>query len=356
MNSEPQLKSRRKPDAGTRVVAAGDVRFGDGSFPVLAGPGAVETEDQIVEAARIVRDAGGLVVRSATFLPADIASGFTPTARQGVLLLEHAATTSGINSATFVFEPDDVEAAVPHVDILEVGPSRMANTELLRASGAAGAAVIVHRGAGATVDQWLAAASVVEEAGGHPVLCERGSEGHDPRTSGTVDISAVAVVQRLTDLPVLVNPAPIVGSLELIAPLGLAARSAGADGLMVAVHPNPDAAMFRSGGHLDPETFVVLMEALGIPSMRDEIDQIDRQMFELIARRLANSIEIGLIKADRGVPLHSPDREAELIEEVRRDAADIGLTPDYAEELMRVILKHSKDAQASAVDHRRNST
>jgi len=228
----------------------------------------------------------------------------------------------------------------------------MSHPDLLKAAGEAGAAVIVHRRAGATVDEWLAAARTVEAAGGRPILCERGSEGHDPRTSGTLDISAVAVVQGLTDLPVLVNPAPLVGSLELIAPLGLAARSAGADGLMVAVHPDPGSAQFRAGGHLDPDAFAAMMEALGIPSMRDEIDQIDRQLFELIARRLANSVEIGLMKADRGVQLHSPDREAELIDEVRRDASANGLAPDYAEELMRVILKHSKDAQAAAVERR----
>lgn len=335
-------------------MAAGRVRFGDGSFPVLAGPGAVESEAQIVEAARIVRTAGGLVVRSATFLPPDIAAGFAPTGREGVLLLEHAAVAAGIASATFVFEPAHVEDAVAHVDILEIGPSRMADTTLLTAAGASGSTVIIHRGADATIDEWIRSAERVASSGAHPVLCERGSDGHDPRTAGTLDISAVAVVQGLTDLPVLVNPAPIVGSLDLIAPLGLAARSAGADGLMIAVHPKPEEAGFRMGGHLDPDSFARLMEALGIPSMRDEIDHIDRQLFDLLARRLSNSVGIGLIKAERDVPLYSPEREAELIADVRRDAVDIGLTPDYAEAVMRVILEHSKAAQAAAVEERRD--
>jgi 3-deoxy-7-phosphoheptulonate synthase len=349
---DPQLKSQRKPDAGTHVVPAGVVRFGDGSFPVLAGPGAVESEEQIVASAGDVRSCGGLVLRSATFLPDDIAGRFTPLGREGVLLLEHAAGTVGIDAATFVFEPHQVDVVVPHVDILEVGPSRMGDTRLLRAVGESRAPAIIHRGAGATVDEWLQAAETVTLAGGRALLCERGSDGHDPRTSGTLDISAVAAVQNLTDVPVLVNPAPVTGSLELIAPLALAARSAGADGLMVAVHPEPHKAGFRAGGHLDPGAFAQLMEALGIPSLRDEIDRIDRQILSLISRRLARSVDIGLIKTERGAALHSPDREAELITEVRADAEAVGMDPDYAEEVMTVILKHSRAAQTAAVDRR----
>lgn len=345
---DPQLKSDRKPDLDTRVVTSAEVRFGDGSFPVLAGPGAVESEDQIVAAALAVSQAGGLVVRSATFLPPDVAGDFEPSGREGVLLLEHAAKSAGIASATFAFDPDQVALITPHIDILEIGPSRMHDERLLAAAGDTKRVVVVHRGAEATIDEWLAAADTVTERGGDVLLCDRGSQSHDPRTSGTVDISAVAVVQQMSDLPVLVNPAPIVGSLDLILPLALAARIAGADGLMVAVHPDPDAARFRAGGHLDTAGFAALMEGLGIPSLRDEIDRIDRELLKLVARRLQNSVEIGLIKHARNQPMHSPDREAELINEVRADAEAIGLEPDYMEAVMRVILEHSKAAQERA--------
>lgn len=330
------------------------MRFGDGSFPVLAGPGAVESVEQITEAAEAVSSAGGLVIRSATFLPPDVADGFVPMGREGVLLLEHAAKNAGIASSTFVFSAEEVEAAAGHIDILEIGPSRMSDGRLLEAVAAVDRPIIVHRGADATIDEWLAAAdTVAASAGTDVILCERGSQGHDPRTSGTLDISAVAVVQQLADHPVVVNPAPITGSLELIKPLALAARIAGADGLMVAVHPNPGTAAFRVGGHLDNEAFSELMEALGIPSLRDEIDRIDRELLKLVARRLRNSVEIGLIKDSRNQPMHSPDREAELIEEVRADAAGIGLDPDYMEAIMHVILDHSKAAQAAAAEQAR---
>jgi 3-deoxy-7-phosphoheptulonate synthase len=346
---DPQLKSTRKPELGTRVVSAADMRFGDGSFPVLAGPGAVESQEQIVAAASAISDAGGLVIRSATFLPPDVARDFVPLGREGLLLLEHAAKGAGIASSTFVFDAAEAMVAATHVDLLEVGPSRMGDAALLAAVGSVGKPVIVHRGSDATIDGWLAAASTVANGGADVILCERGSQGHDPRTSGTLDISAVAVVQQLADHPVVVNPAPIVGSLDLIRPLALAARVAGADGLMVAVHPDPDGALFRTGGHLNAEAFAALMEALGIPSLRDEIDRIDRELLKLVARRLRNSVEIGLIKHSRGEPMHSPEREAELIEEVRADATDAGLDPAYMEAIMRVVLDHSKTAQSAAI-------
>jgi chorismate mutase-like protein len=206
------------------------------------------------------------------------------------------------------------------------------------------------------VDEWLGAAEAVMAAGAAVMLCERGSEGHDPRTAGTLDISAVAVVQRLSDVPVLVNPAPLVGSLELIAPLALAARTAGADGLMVAVHPEPTEARFRAGGHLDLDGINVLMERLGIPSLRDDIDRIDRELLKLIARRLSSSVEIGLIKAARNLAMESPDREVELIVEARGDAVALGLDPDYIEDIMRVVLRHSKAAQKRAAQNQPPAT
>ncbi|KAA3636650.1 MAG: 3-deoxy-7-phosphoheptulonate synthase [Armatimonadetes bacterium] len=347
-DSKSQLKSQRKPDVATAIVPVADTRFGDGSFPVLAGPGAVESESQIMATAAAVSEAGGLILRSATFLPAELAGDFNPLGTEGLWLLEHASRTTGLATSTFVFEPDQASIVANHVDLIEVGPSRMTRSDVLTAVGETGLPVVVHRGEDATVDGWLAAARAVAGAGSDVILCERGSQGHDPRTAGTLDISAVAVVQQLSDFPVVVNPAPLVGSLDLIAPLALAARIAGADGLMVAVHPNPSAAQFRAGGHLDLDAFELLMDRLGIPSLRDDIDRIDRELLKLIARRLTNSVNIGLIKASKGLPMESSDREAELIAEARSDALAIGLDPDYIEDVMRVVLAHSKAAQEAA--------
>ena len=348
MGDEPILKSHRHPEIETTVVAVRSVKFGDGSYPVLAGPAAVESEDQIMDAAQAVASAGGSVLRAGTAIAGSSPYEYKGVGPDAVWMLEHAARQAGLPVSTEVLQPDHVAEVIDHVDILEIGPDNMQNFVLLREVGGTDRAVIVHRAPAATIDEWLLAAEYVLDAGNERVvLCERGSRGFDPRTSDTIDISAVPAVQGLSHLPVVVDPTA--GDAELLAPLALAARSAGADGLLVPVHPDPANAQAGNGSHLDAAQFAVLMESLGIPSMRDEIDRIDRQLVRLLAARLNSSVEIAKIKAGRGLDIHSPDREAELIAETRDDAEMLGVDPEYAEELMKVVLHHSRAAQRHAL-------
>lgn len=353
MSNEPILKSRRRPDVETTVVAVGDVRFGDGSYPVVAGPVAVESEEQILTTALAAAESGASVLRAGTFRAEVSPYGFRGLGQDAVWMLEHAGKESGLPVATEVLDPGHVEAVVEHVDIVEVGPDNMQNFALVKAAGASQLPVVIHRGPSATVDEWLMSAEyVLAEGNDNVILCERGSRGFDPRTSDTLDISAVPVVQRLSHLPVIINPAPAKGTVDLIQPLALAGRSAGADGLMVSVHPDPEGSMVGNGSQLALPQFGRLMEGLGIPSMRDEIDRIDRAIVRLVANRLRSSIEIGRIKASRGLAMRSPMREHELIEEARADARLLGVDPDYIQQLFEVILEHSRDAQRQAVDER----
>lgn len=254
---------------------------------------------------------------------------------------------------TEVLEVGHMELVADHVDVLEVGPDNMQNFVLLKDAGATGKPVVLHRGPSATVDEWLMAAEyILNEDNDQVLLCERGSRGFDPRTSDTLDISAVPVVQRLSHLPVVIDPASGSGGEELIKPLALAGRGAGADGLMVAVHPAPADALAGNGGQLDLASFVDLMQALGIPTLRDEIDRIDRELVKLVAARLHSSVEIGRIKAARGLTMRSPDRERELIDEARGDAASLGVDPDYIQALMELVLKHSRAAQLRSIEQR----
>ena len=350
MSEKPILKSHRRPGIETTVVSVGNVKFGDGSYPVVAGPIAVESEDQIVEAARIVAENGGSVLRAGTFLAGSSPYAYRGLGSEALWMLEHAGRESRLPVTTEVLEPDHVELVAEHADVIEVGPDNMQNFVLLRAVGATKRPIIIHRASAATIDEWLLAAEYVLDAGNNNViLCERGSRGFDPRTTDTLDISAIPTVQRMSHLPVIVDPSPTAGHPELIQPLALAARSAGADGLMVPFHPNPPGALAGNGSHLDPESFTALMEALGIPSLRDEIDRIDRHVIRLLGRRLRNSVDIARIKAVRDLALRSPEREAELIGEMREDAEAIGMDPVYAQELMEVVLRHSRAAQALAV-------
>jgi chorismate mutase len=188
------------------------------------------------------------------------------------------------------------------------------------------------------------------EGNNNVVLCERGSRGFDPRTSDTIDISAVPVVQRLSHLPVVIDPAPAHGDADILAPLALAGRSVGADGLVVAAHLDPGSSRAGNGSQLDLDEFARLMDQLGIPSLRDEIDRVDRELIKLIARRLHSSVEIAKIKAVKGLEMRSPDREKELIEEAVQDGAALGVDREYIESLMTTVLDHSRAAQVRAID------
>jgi 3-deoxy-7-phosphoheptulonate synthase len=348
---EPVLKSHRRPNVATTVVRVGNVLFGDGSYPVVAGPVAVEDEDQIVAVAKASAESGVSMLRAGTYRAETSPYRFRGLGEEGLWLLEHAGHESGLPTLTEVLEPGHVELVAEHVDMLEVGADNMQNFVLLRAAGASGRPVLLHRGSSATIDEWLMAAEyILAEDNERVVLCERGSRTFDPRTSDTLDISAIPVVQGISHLPVVIDPAPAGGGTELIQPLALAGRSAGADGLVVRVHPAPGAAKAGNGSQLDLGGLHALMDSLGIPSLRDEIDRIDRQLVRLVARRLHSSVEIGRIKAKRGMPFRSQEREDELIAEARRDAVAAGVDPDYMEQLFTVVLRHSRTAQQHAVD------
>lgn len=349
-SKEPTLKSHRRVGAKTTVVPVGNVRFGDGSYPVLAGPVAVESEEQIGIVAGAAAEAGASLLRAGTYRAEHSPYSFKGLGEEGLWLLEHAGHEAGLPTVTELLEPGLADQVASHVDMIEIGPDNMQNFVLLSAAGATGMPVLLHRGPSATIDEWLMAAEyVLAQDNEKLVLCERGSRTFDPRTSDTIDISVVPVVQKMSHLPVIIDPAPAAGVEDLVTPLALAGRSVGADGLVVSVHPDPGSALAGNGGQLDLESFAKLMGRLGIPALRDEIDRIDRELVRLIALRLESSIEIGRLKAERGLGIRSPDREAELITEARADAVAAGISPEYIEELMRLVLRHSRAAQAAAL-------
>jgi len=349
-STRPLLKSHRRPDVATTVVAVDNVRFGDGSYPVIAGPTAVESEKQITTIAERATAAGASVLRAGTFRRESSPYDFPGLGEEGLWMLEKAGHDAGLPTMTEVQEPRQAELVADHVSMLEIGPDHMQNFVLLRAAGATHKPIVLHRGPSATVDEWLMSAEyILNENNDQVVLCERGSRGFDPRTTDTIDISAVPVVQRMSHLPVVIDPAAAQSGEDILAPLALAGRSVGADGLIVAVHPEPSASRAGNGSQLGLDEFAGLMERLGIPTLRDEIDRIDRDLIRLVARRLHSSVEIARIKSLRGLEMRSPDREAELIAEARDDAARFGVDPDYIDVLMNVILDHSRAAQRRAV-------
>jgi 3-deoxy-7-phosphoheptulonate synthase len=347
---KPVLKSHRRPDVDTTIVAVGNVRFGDGSYPVVAGPIAVESEEQVINTAMSLAESGASILRAGTYRAENTPYSFKGLGQEGLRHLEKAGFESGLPTMTEVIEPGLVELAADHVDMLEIGPDNMQNFVLLRDAGKTMKPVLLHRGPSATIDEWLMAAEYILAEGNDSVaLCERGSRGFDPRTSDTIDISAVPVVQRLSHLPVVIDPASTDGNADILGPLALAGRSVGADGLVVSAHVDPPSSLAGNGSQLDLIEFARLMEQLGIPSLRDEIDRVDRELIKLVARRLHGSVEIARIKAKKGFEMRSPDREKELIEEAVADGAALGVDREYIENLMNLVLTHSRAAQRRAL-------
>jgi 3-deoxy-7-phosphoheptulonate synthase len=350
MSPDPTLKSHRKPDIATTIVDVGTVRFGDGSYPVIAGPCSIESDVQMMEAAAMAAEGGASMLRGGAFKPRTSPYSFQGLGEEGLWILEHAGKETGLPTVTEVMEPAHVGLVAEHADMLQIGARNMQNFPLLSAVGTVDRPVMLKRGPSATIDEWLLAAEYILDAGNpNVVLCERGIRTFETRTRNTLDISAVPVVQRLSHLPVIIDPSHATGVRDLIVPLALAGRAAGADGLMVEIHPRPDEALSDGPQQLDRAGYLELMNALGVPSLRDDIDRIDRELLRMLAMRLNRSVEIGRLKADQGLDLRSPEREAELIDEARRDAARHGLDPEYAAELFEIILRHSRAAQRREV-------
>ncbi len=259
-------------------------------------------------------------------------------------MLRAAGDAVDMPIVTQVIEPAGIPEAVELADMIEIGAGNMQNFELLREVGQQPRPVLLKRGPSATVDEWLWAAEyVLAEGNDQVVLCERGI-----RTFGdddTLDISSVPIVKERTHLPVIVLPSHSAGSRARVVPLALAAQGVGADGLAVEVHPTPDQALVNRTGQLAAAEFAHLMEALGINRMRKAIDLVDRDIVRLLARRRDLALEIGRVKAERGMAVRSPAREAELMAVIREEAVLESLDPDQVEAVFQVILAGSRAEQ-----------
>ncbi|MGI6558519.1 MAG: 3-deoxy-7-phosphoheptulonate synthase [Limnochordia bacterium] len=245
------------------VVRVGGVEFGGNRVPVIAGPCAVESEEQLLEAARAVKEAGASVLRGGAYKPRTSPYSFQGLEETGLALLAEARRMTGLPVVTEVVNPRDVELVSRYVDMLQVGARNMQNFVLLREVGRAKKPVLLKRGLAATIAEWLMAAEYIVSAGNYDViLCERGIRTYETSTRNTLDLSAVAEVQRISHLPVLVDPSHSTGKWRLVGPMSKAAIAAGADGLIIEVHPNPELALSDGPQSLKPEKFAQLMGEL----------------------------------------------------------------------------------------------
>jgi 3-deoxy-7-phosphoheptulonate synthase len=257
-----QLASRAlQPDK--TIVRVGSVRIGGPEPVIIAGPCSVEGERQIIEAAQAARAAGAHLLRGGAFKPRTSPYSFQGLGLEGVALLARAGAAAGLPVVTEVMQPGMVAAVAERADVLQVGSRNMQNFPLLRAVGRAGRPVLLKRGFAATIDEWLLAAEyILAEGNAQVILCERGIRGFDPHTRNVLDLACVPVLAQLTHLPVLVDPSHATGHRALVAPLAVAAVAAGADGVMVEMHPEPDASISDSAQAIDPAALAALVEQI----------------------------------------------------------------------------------------------
>lgn len=234
------------PEATIVQVGTGSsaVPIGPGTFTLIAGPCAVETPEQTLEAAEMAKAAGATLLRGGAYKPRTSPYAFQGLGAEGLRILAEVREKTGLPVVTEVVDAADVPLVAEHADMLQIGTRNMQNFALLQAAGKAGKPVMLKRGMTATYDEWLMAAEYIAQRGNLDiVLCERGIRTYEGGTRNTLDISAIPVIQGLSHLPVIVDPSHSGGKRELVVPLTRAAIAVGADAVIVDVHPDPTAAL-----------------------------------------------------------------------------------------------------------------
>ncbi len=253
--------SREWKQEATVIPLPGGLTVGGGEMVVMAGPCSVESETQILEAAHAVRTAGAAILRGGAFKPRTSPYSFQGLGLKGLKLLAKAREETGLLVVTEAMDPDAVDLVAEYADIIQIGARNMQNFSLLKRAGRAGKPVMVKRGMAATITELLLSAEYLLAEGNHNVmLCERGIRGFDPSTTRNVfDLASIPVVHSLSHLPIIADPSHGTGRRDKVIPMARAAVAAGADGIMVEVHPHPDRALSDGDQSLYPEQFADLM-------------------------------------------------------------------------------------------------
>ena len=258
-----KLVSRNFHPEDTIVDVAG-VKVGGNAIVIMAGPCSVESEEQLREAARAVKAGGARFLRGGAFKPRTSPYDFQGLADTGLKMLRKIADEEGLRVVTEIVDKDDIDLVGAYTDLYQVGARNMQNFQLLKALGKAKKPVMLKRGLSATISEWLNAAEYIMAGGNENVIfCERGIRTYETFTRNTLDLSAVVAVKELSHLPVVVDPSHGTGRWQMVRPMARAAVASGCDGLIIEVHPHPEAALSDGDQSLTPKNFNALMEELG---------------------------------------------------------------------------------------------
>ncbi len=257
--------SREWREEDTVVELANGTRIGGRDVVLMAGPCAVESEEQILEIARVLSAAGARILRGGAFKPRTSPYAFQGLGEKGLEFLARARDTTGMAIVTEALDGDTAEVVAQYADILQVGARNMQNYPLLRKVGRLGKPILLKRGMSATIEELLLAAEyILAEGNPNVILCERGVRSFDTQTRNLLDLSAIPVVKSLSHLPIIADPSHGTGVRAKVTPMARAAVAAGADGLMVEVHPDPNHALSDGAQSLFPEQFQELVDQIRV--------------------------------------------------------------------------------------------
>ena len=253
--SEPFKQANRKFHPNDTIIQIGDVRIGGGYFAMIAGPCSVESEEQIIEVAKAVKESGAHILRGGAFKPRTSPYAFQGMKGEGIKLLELAKKETGLPIITEIMNINDLPL-FENVDVIQVGARNMQNFDLLKELGKTRVPVLLKRGLANTLQELLMSAEyIMSEGNDQVILCERGIRTFETYTRNTLDLSAVSVLHNLSHLPVVVDPSHATGKANLVAPMALAAAASGTDGIMIEVHNNPACALCDGAQSLTPAQF-----------------------------------------------------------------------------------------------------
>ncbi len=242
------------------VVKVGDVEIGGQKLVVMAGPCSVESREQLLETAAIVKEGGAQFLRGGAYKPRSSPYSFQGLGEEGLKILAEAREKTGLKIVSEVMDTESLPIVAEYVDVLQIGARNMQNFHLLKAVGRTDKPVLLKRGLSATIEEWLMAAEYILNEGNHQViLCERGIRTFETYTRNTLDLSTVPVIKHLSHLPIIIDPSHGTGKWRYVSPMARAAVAAGADGLIVEVHPEPEKALSDGPQSLNPAAYTEMM-------------------------------------------------------------------------------------------------
>lgn len=376
----PQYRCVARADgARSTSVRIGHDAVDDQGFFVIAGPCAVESRAQILEAARAVSRLGANALRGGAYKPRTSPYSFQGLGEQGLKLLAEAGQETGLPVVTEILTPEDLPLVCQYADVLQVGARNMQNFALLKALGNLTQPVILKRGMSATIEEFLLAAEYIVSSGNpNVILCERGIRTFETATRNTLDLNAVALLKERTHLPVIVDPSHGTGLRSLVSPLSKAALAVGADGLIVEVHPDPDSALSDGQQSIAPDRFEVLMDELacltaalgrhrpqkivrttpdrpqeGIESHRQRIDCMERAIMNLLLARSRLGFGKGQARSVIGLPACDSRRKQQILDQASALSGQT-LTVESIVEIFTAITQTSpttEEQESCATEH-----